>query len=193
MQYRKKNGRLGFYLRNIADRKTDVYRIILDSTGDHHTAEELTQEVMEKSWRSLDSLRDRDKCWQWIKGIIRNEIKGYFRGKGLEQRYLASAEWADEYAAGEGEPAESIARAEEDVLEILVRQDEKRILVNAVSLLDEREQQIIRLHLVGELTLKEVSEIICTGYDCTRVIYSRSLKKLKRIYLELEEGGEAGE
>ena len=41
--------------------------------------------------------------------------------------------------------------------------------------------------------MKEVSEIICTGYDCTRAIYSRSLKKLKRIYLELEEGGEAGE
>ncbi len=193
MQHRKTDDKLSFYLRNIADRKTDVYRIILDSTGNHHAAEELTQAVMEKSWRSLDSLRDRDKCWQWVKGIIRNEIKRYFKGKGMEHQCFTPVEWADEYAAGDGEPAESIARAEEDVLEVLVRRDEKRVLVKAVSLLDEREQRIIKLHLVGELTLKEVSEIICAGYDCTRAIYSRSLKKLKRIYLELEKGGGAGE
>ena len=49
-----------FYLEYIYSLRMDVYRIIKSVIGDANVTEELTQIVLEKAWRSIESVRDKD-------------------------------------------------------------------------------------------------------------------------------------
>ena len=48
-----------FYLEYIYSLRMDVYRIIKSVIGDADVTEELTQIVLEKAWRSIESVRDK--------------------------------------------------------------------------------------------------------------------------------------
>lgn len=54
-----------FYLEYIYSLRMDVYRIIKSVIGDANVTEELTQIVLEKAWRSIESVRDKSKAKEW--------------------------------------------------------------------------------------------------------------------------------
>src|SRR5579859_4743072 len=43
-------------------------------TGDHHAAEDVTQETLAEAWLHQDELRDPTRRWQWLAGIARNRF-----------------------------------------------------------------------------------------------------------------------
>ena len=73
-----------FYLEYIYSLRMDVYRIIKSVIGDANVTEELTQIVLEKAWRSIESVRDKSKAKEWLKAITRNVLRDHFR---REKRY----------------------------------------------------------------------------------------------------------
>ena len=50
-----------FYLEYIYSLRMDVYRIIKSVIGDANVTEELTQIVLEKAWRSIESVREKQR------------------------------------------------------------------------------------------------------------------------------------
>lgn len=62
------NEKRQFYMDHIYSHRKDVYRILWSMFGDPDIVEEIAQGVLEHAWRGLDTLKDQNKSWAWLKG-----------------------------------------------------------------------------------------------------------------------------
>ena len=62
----------------------DMYRYAAWLSRDKAIAEDVVQEALLRSWKSLDSLRDDGSAKQWLLTIVRRENARYFERKRLE-------------------------------------------------------------------------------------------------------------
>ena len=175
------------YLEKIYPLKDDIYRIIFNVVTEHYLAEELTQIVFARAWKFIDTLEDVEKSRNWLKAITRNVLRDHMRRK--------AARWREE--AGEVSMEliceEDLKAMEHDILEVLIVKEDVARLFKALETLDSKYQNVIREHLIGDLTLKEISEYHNLKYGNVRVRYSRGIKLLREAYEKLEKGGEADE
>ena len=171
-----------FFMNNIYCFRTDVKRILLTVISDENLADDYVQIVFEKAWRGLDTLENREAPFAWVKGIIRNEIRGYLKKKKRNREFL---EESDSVEFVSDSKLECI---EQDILEGFLEKERRGYLVEALKMLDEQSRQIVNLHLVVELSLKQISEDLNLNYGSTRVFYSRAITKLRDLFLDIEKG-----
>lgn len=177
-----------FYIENIIPKEDDIYRIVCSAVP-LDVAEDITQEVLRKSWEYIHTLRDRDKCWQWIETIIGNEIRTYIRKKRTRKKFFEDVVLDD--VLEQQSVMEALTSAEEDILEILIRDEEEQLLMKALQELDERDRSVIKSHLISDMKLKDIAVSEEVEYGTLRMIYLRALRKLRTIYEGLDEGGDS--
>lgn len=177
-----------FYIENIIPKKDDIYRIVCSAVP-MDVAEDITQEVLRKSWEYIHTLRDRDKCWQWVETIIGNEIRTYIRKKRTRKKFFEDVVLDD--VLEQQSVMEALMSAEEDILEILIRDEEEQLLMKALQELDERDRSVIKSHLISDMKLKDIAVSEEVEYGTLRMIYLRALRKLRTIYEGLDEGGDS--
>lgn len=177
-----------FYIENIIPKKDDIYRIVCSAVP-LDVAEDITQEVLRKSWENIHTLRDRDRCWQWIETIIGNEIRTYIRKKRTRKKFFEDVVLDD--VLEQQSVMEALTSAEEDILEILIRDEEEQLLMKALQELDERDRSVIKSHLISDMKLKDIAVSEEVEYGTLRMIYLRALRKLRTIYEGLDEGGDS--
>ena len=177
-----------FYIENIIPKKDDIYRIVCSAVP-LDVAEDITQEVLRKSWEYIHTLRDRDKFWQWIETIIGNEIRTYIRKKRTRKKFFEDVVLDD--VLEQQSVMEALTSAEEDILEILIRDEEEQLLMKALQELDERDRSVIKSHLISDMKLKDIAVSEEVEYGNLRMIYLRALRKLRTIYEGLDEGGDS--
>ena len=177
-----------FYIENIIPKKDDIYRIVCSAVP-LDVAEDITQEVLRKSWEYIHTLRDRDKFWQWIETIIGNEIRTYIRKKRTRKKFFEDVVLDD--VLEQQSVMEALTSAEEDILEILIRDEEEQLLMKALQELDERDRSVIKSHLISDMKLKDIAVSEEVEYGTLRMIYLRALRKLRSIYEGLDEGGDS--
>ena len=176
-----------FYIENIIPKKDDIDRIVCSAVP-LDVAEDITQEVLRKSWEYIHTLRDRDKFWQWIETIIGNEIRTYIRKKRTRKKFFEDVVLDD--VLEQQSVMEALTSAEEDILEILIRDEEEQLLMKALQELDERDRSVIKSHLISDMKLKDIAVSEEVEYGNLRMIYLRALRKLRTIYEGLDEGGD---
>ena len=176
-----------FYIENIIPKKDDIYRIVCSAVP-LDVAEDITQEVLRKSWEYIHTLRDRDKFWQWIETIIGNEIRTYIRKKRTRKKFFEDVVLDD--VLEQQSVMEALTSAEEDILEILIRDEEEQLLMKALQELDERDRSVIKSHLISDMKLKDIAVSEEVEYGTLRMIDLRALRKLRKIYEGLDEGGD---
>jgi RNA polymerase sigma factor (sigma-70 family) len=177
-----------FYIENIIPKKDDIYRIVCSAVP-LDVAEDITQEVLRKSWEYIHTLRDRDKFWQWIETIIGNEIRTYIRKKRTRKKFFEDVVLDD--VLEQQSVMEALTSAEEDILEILIRDEEEQLLMKALQELDERDRSVIKSHLISDMKLKDIAVSEEVEYGTLRMIYLRALRKLRTVYEGLDEGGDS--
>ena len=153
-----------------------VFGHIRKKLSSYHEAEDLTQEIMAVCYRNFEKY-DPEKAalGTWIYVIMNNRLKNYYRDK----KNLVSLD--DEEAF--------LEIASEEVLEeAVLLEEQRRILMETIEHLSEREQKIVTYTYFYRLTSSEVAQRLGMTAGNVRVILNRSLKKLK-IYLE-EQGFE---
>ena len=168
---------------HIYSRRMDVYRILCGIFHDPFTAEEITQVVLERAWKGLDTLKDQKKSWEWLKGILRNESRTHMKKKSSTP-VMELWEPSHEYVA-EAE----LLQYEQDILDSLVEKENGEMVVRLLEQMDEKYKSVIKLHLIAEFSLKEISEMQGIEYSTVRSLYSRGIRRLRDSYLSLEEGG----
>lgn len=77
---------------------------------------------------------------------------------------------------------------EKDILEGFLEKERRVHVIEALKMLDEQSQEIVTLHLVVELPLKQIAEDMNLNYGSTRVFYSRAMNKLRNLFLDIEKG-----
>ncbi|NNJ96755.1 MAG: RNA polymerase sigma factor SigZ [Gammaproteobacteria bacterium] len=78
---------------------------------DSHIADELTQELLIKSYQNINKLRDNDRVDAWLYQIARNVINDYYRKKAVNREDLIP-EMGDVAAPIEEESAQNRVREE---------------------------------------------------------------------------------
>ena len=170
------------YLELVFRYQDDVNRIIVNAVSEHYTAEELTQIVMIKAWKSFGTLHHPERSKAWVKAITRNVIREYMRKKKV---YLSMA---DRRVFSDLEKKE-LRSIEIDILEAIVKKEDFDRVMEALDILDPNTADIIRKYIIGGATLKEVAISKNMNYGTVREYYTRGMRKLRKIYFDLEKGG----
>ena len=96
--------------------------------------------------------------------------------RGLD---LGSLQGAQDDGGSEEETGPIAQRTEEDPFQLTFRTEMRVLLVEAISELDEKEQQVLGLYYLEELTMKEVGVILDIGESRVSQIHSAALIRLR--------------
>lgn len=172
-----------FYMDHIYSHRKDMYRILWSMFGDPDIVEEIAQGVLEHAWKGLDTLKDQNKSWAWLKGILRNESRTHIRKKE-ESPAMEIWESACEYI---GE--DDLLYYEQDILDSIVKKETGAQITELLEQMDEKYKSVIKMHLILQFSLKEIADMKGMEYSTVRSLYSRGIRKLRNSCLSLEEGG----
>ena len=138
-------------------------------------AQELTAQTFERALSRLHTLRDPGAFGGWLFRIARSIVAGHYR----RRRPTVSLE-----NVGEGAAIESGAEPNPEAQ--VVASQEVETLKEALRLLSEREQEIIRLRFVAGVTNRAIAKMMGLREGNVAVILFRALRKLRQTL------GEAG-
>jgi len=131
-----------------------------------HEAEDLSGDVIEDVITRLSSLRNTRAFEAWMWSIGRNRLKGWIRVKRRPTRY----ELANPTVAGPEERA--------------IDSDEHSRIKGALSMLTEKDRELLWLREVEGLTYGEIGGRFGAATGTIRVACHRARKRLERAYLK---------
>src|SRR4051794_23167508 len=135
----------------------------LSSRADAEDLTQLTFERALRSWRRFDSTRGTIETW--LLAIARNLLIDHFR-----RSHLRSHASLDDEAT-----AARIPRPVAHPLDLGLSAD----LADALSMLSDRERELIALRFGGEMTGPEIAELTGLSLSNVQQILSRSLRRLR--------------
>ena len=134
-------------------------------TSNKQVAEDLTQDVFYEASKSIHLYRGAASLSSWLYAIANNLLKKYYRSKKYEKSLLQKLERP---------------KAEVRSTEYLIEQKEEvDSLHTAIQQLDERSKDIVLMRIYGELSFKEIGEVIGKSENYVRVQFHRLKLKLK--------------
>ena len=156
-----------------------VYNYVLRMVKDRPLAEELTQDVFVKTYRSLSSFRGESKLSTWIFRIANNTCLDYFRSaphKKTERTDLWSSE--DLVSATVPDALEQPTTAEEG----LIGAEMSSCVRGYIDDLPDDYRTVILLHDLRGFTNPEIAVITGTSLDNVKIRLHRARRKMKEIF-----------
>jgi RNA polymerase sigma-70 factor (ECF subfamily) len=149
-----------------------VYRFIYFRTGNKEDAEDLTETVFIKIWKSIPSYENKGLPFEaWVFRIARNIVIDHYRTK--KPKVTLNENLKDTLPDNKETPEE-----------LLHSKMLKETIFNKIRLLPEAYKEIIILKFIEDKDNKEISDILEKPIDQVRVLQSRALKALKKLIYE---------
>ena len=156
-------------MQNIEEIYNDYFKIVKKYlfclTGNNDIAEELTQETFYKAMLKINTFKGNCKMSVWLcqiaKNLWYNELKKNKKIKNVTEEELTEIE---------------ISNTLED---IVFSNEEKSKLYEKIQLLDNQTKQVVLLRIMGELSFKEIGNILGRNENWARVTFYRGKQKLK--------------
>jgi len=146
-----------------------IYKYILFRVGDHFLTEDLVSEVFEKVFLKYHTFTaEKGRFDAWLFTIANNTVINYFK-KNKHKLQTANLE-----------KIEGKFRLED----LIIEQELKEFLLQAIMCLKERERNIIALKFGACLTNREIAQLLDLSESNVGTILYRSLKHLKDILKE---------
>lgn len=156
--------------------KKNIYNLAYDLTGNHHDAEDLSQEVFIKAFRSMSKFRDDAKLSSWLYRITVNTAISQKRKKSVSHMQLQ--ENFEENVSELNQNSETeISRNPEKNAEAKLMQEHFEI---ALQKLTPREKSIFVLRHYNDLPQKEIAEILKINLGTVKSMLFRAIKKLQK-------------
>ena len=143
---------------NIRDLENGMYRLSYSILRNETDAQDAVQEAIYKSYKNLESLKDKRKFKSWIYKIITNTSFEMLKNK-------------KDYLDIEQE------NVQEDKIDI----DTNLTLWNAVQGLEQPYRTTITLFYYEDMSIKEISKITGTKIDAIKKQLSRGREKIKEV------------
>ena len=145
-----------------------VYKFLLSRTYNSDLAEELTQETFYQAIRTIDRFDESCQLSTWLCAIAKNVYHTW-------QRKHPEAGTLEEYT-------KICDSAEEDALQSLERVE----LMKKLHLCPEPFREILYMRLFGDLSFKEIGEIMGRSENWARVNFYRGKERLRKEWFENE-------
>ena len=142
-----------------------VYRYLLSLTHDTDISEELTQETFYQAVKSAERFDGSCKVSTWLCAIAKNSLMSYHR------KHPATDALAAAPASSDLPEAEALAK------------DGHVELLRKLHLLNAEMREVMYLRLLGNLSFKEIGDILSKSENWARVTYYRGKEKLKKELL----------
>jgi len=156
--------------------KKKVYYLAYDITGDHHDAEDISQEVFIKMFRSLKTFRRDAKMSSWLYQIAVNTSIDSLRRKPLKrQKLMITLDKASvhENPLGSGIAASDPERsAEASILQSHISQ--------ALQKVSPKERSVFVMRHYNDLKMIETAEILNVSVGTVKSLLFRAIKKLRK-------------
>lgn len=150
----------------VDEHKRSIYALAYELTGNHHDAEDLSQDVFIKVYRSLSSFRGDAQMFSWLYRITVNTYLNRKQKKTLLFRKLI-----DNFEAYDQPGTESHS---EDMLHLNEHLDK------AMNKLSPSERAAFVLRHVRDLPVREVSQAMEVAEGTVKSLLHRALKKLRK-------------
>lgn len=147
-----------------------IYRYIYCKVGDVKQTEDLTAQVFLDALESLPRYHHNGHFSAWLFSIARHKVVDHYR----TQRSDLPIEVTD------GESDNKV-----DPLSTLIQTEETQRISKFIHLLDEQDQELLRLRFVAELNFAEIARLINSNMEATKKRFYRLLAHLRQ-QLELE-------
>src|SRR5436190_3384157 len=149
--------------------KSYVFTLTFRFTKNREDAEEVSQDIFVKAYRSLADFRGTAKFSTWLYTIVNTTSITFLRKKKLEVRSLD-----DEKTFEVADSQDSGFRAN------LVEQKSRQNMVNqAIAMLSPDDAEIITLFYKNEQSLEEISQILGAEVNTAKVRLHRARARLK--------------
>jgi RNA polymerase sigma-70 factor (ECF subfamily) len=146
-----------------------VFTLVLRFTDNREDAEEISQDVFVKAYRSLADFRGDAKFSTWLYTIVRTSCITFLRKKRL-----ATTSLDNERTSIQVENRESGFTAN------VIEQKSKHAMVNAaIQMLSPDDTQILTLFYKGEQTLEEIGRVMRLDPNTIKVKLHRARNRLK--------------
>lgn len=139
-----------------------VYKYLLSITHDENIAEELTQETFYQAVRCIDKFDKSCKITTWLCAIAKNQLLSYSR------KHKPTNELEDVHIAK--------GNVETDVLADISKVD----ILKKIHLLEDPYKEVMYLRVFGDLSFKEIGEVLNKSENWARVTYYRGKEKLRK-------------
>lgn len=147
-----------------------IYRFIYYRVSHKEVAEDLTEEVFIKSFRSLKTLQQTAAFEGWLFQIARNLVIDYYRGK----KTLVALE-----------DIENTLEYETNVIDIVNLKTEQALLIKMMKDLTPEQQTVIKLKFFEDLDNETIAHLMEKQEGAVRVIQHRAIARLKQLLDEI--------
>ncbi len=158
--------------------KKKVYYLAFDMTGNHHDAEDISQEVFLKIFRSFGTYRKGSRFGAWLYRVAYNAVIDHLRKKALRPDAVEDAV-LEGAAAGWGAPGTTgtppegpEASAEQRLLQVEVRR--------ALQKVSPQERAVFLLRHENDLKLADIADALGLSIGSVKSYLFRAVRKLRK-------------
>jgi len=151
-----------------------VYAVALDMTGNHHEAEDISQDVFLKAYGSLPRFRGRAGVSTWLYRMTVNACIDRSRKKAWKAMKPKGIE-LDENIQQDKQSRNTLSQPEHEMERTLMQQYIRR----ALDGLTERERAIFVLRHYHALPLKEIADCLNVTEGTVKSTLFRAIKRLQ--------------
>jgi RNA polymerase sigma-70 factor (ECF subfamily) len=161
----------------VARYRRKVFHIAYKFTARHDEAEDLTQEILLKVFRSLDKFKRDADFSTWLSSVARNYCIDHYRASKREKEVLVDDLVAfDLAAAGSGNPQR-----------ILEDRDRRAFLRRGLELLPEKLREAVVLRDLQGLSYQEMAERLKLPEGTVKSRINRGREELSRLLLRAQQ------
>ena len=163
------------FSRVIGEYKRQVFYLALDLTGNHHDAEDLSQETFLSAYRGFSKFRGKSSIWTWLYRIAVNTHISRSRKKatGIVRD---AASWDDpESSLQDPTDRAALSNPEQQTESAGIQQR----LETALARLSERERTVFVLRHYQNLKIGEIADVLDRTDGTIKTTLFRAIRKLQ--------------
>jgi RNA polymerase sigma-70 factor (ECF subfamily) len=140
-----------------------VFKYVYSRLGNVPEAEDVTAQTFLAAFESFGKYRQDGHFASWLFTIARNKVVNYYR---IPKKTA---------------PLDSIEKSsiEIDPLQDMIRSDQLEVLANLVKALPEKDQELLRLRFLGEMSFSDIAKLIHRNEQAVKKAIYRLLARLK--------------
>jgi RNA polymerase sigma-70 factor (ECF subfamily) len=162
------------YIKILETHRDRIFSYALYCLRDQDDAEDLTQEVFLRLWRSGDDLPP-DRAEPWLIRVAHNLVIDQARKNKTRRRALGTPDSRDLEGIPEAENAWHHPGNRLD------RQGEREEILNAMSTLQEETRSVMLMHYFQGLRLQDIAEVLGKKTSTIKVQLHRARKALRLV------------
>ena len=145
-----------------------IYAFLLSKCGDGLLAEELTQETFYQAVKSLDRFKGQSSASTWLCGVANNVWLAHLR----KQKRSGEIFFSD------GNDAGFTSAVAESPEEQFIKKSDNLALMKTLHQIKEPMREVMYLRLMGDLSFREIGQIMGQSENWARVTFYRGKIKL---------------